>query len=116
MPAKVTPLRVSNPARDLGDFKCESFNLFEDEEREAYAALRTAANNASKGIKIEQIREYSRKTTVREGSGADQVVTTTDDIILVVQYWEKQPTRKKEDNDDAQDDTANSLSGATDSD
>jgi len=98
--AKVTPLKASQPGKNLGEFKAKSFNLFEPDELEAYSELRTKAADLSNGIRIETIREYSRKTTKTEGYGETQVTTTTEEIILVVQYWERPVARKKGDSDD----------------
>lgn len=98
--AKATPLKAGFGPKDLGDFKVEKFNMFEENDLELYADLRNRANDRSNGIKIELMREYSRKTTVREGSGQDQCVTTTEEIILVVHYWQKKPKREKGDTDE----------------
>lgn len=92
--AKVTRLKAGLGRKNKGTFHCERFNLFDDEGSASYADLMTRAQNAASGITIEHIREYSRKTTIREGDGAEQVVTTTEEIILVVQYWEK-PKKKR---------------------
>ena len=98
--AKVTPLRAGNSGKDFGEFKIEKFSMFDTEELEQYAELRNRASDQSNGIKIELMREYSRKTTTVEGSGESQVVTTTEEIILVVHYWEKPAARKKGDTDE----------------
>ncbi len=98
--AKVSRLRAGIGRPNRGTFKCEKFELFDDAGSDAYAELMTKANNASSGITIEYIREYSRKTTIREGSGQDQVVTTTEEIILVVQYWQKAKKKKKGETDE----------------
>jgi len=98
MSAKATEVKYSNSAAALGDFKCEKFNLFDADEMESYGVLRTRANNASSGISIEHIREYTRKTVIREG-GPEGIVTTQDDVYLVVHYWEKKPKRTKGDSD-----------------
>ena len=98
--AGATPLKVPFGSSNLGTFKAEKFNMFEPEGLEAYAELRNRANDASTGVTIEQIREYSRKTTTREGEGEGSVATTTEEIFLMVQYWEKSPKREKGDSDD----------------
>jgi len=87
--AKVSAVRVGFGRADRGEFRCKHFNLFDEEQSNLYAELITQANDASSGITIEHIREYSRKTTVREGDGQEQIVTTTEEIVLVVQYWYK---------------------------
>jgi hypothetical protein len=97
--AKVTIVKAGFGNKNLGTFHAVKFNMFDAEDLAKYAELRDRANDASSGIKFEMIREYSRKTTVREGQGEDLVATTTEDIILVVQYWEKKPKRNKGDND-----------------
>ena len=97
--AGATPLKAPFGKKNHGTFRVEKFSMFEEDDLERYAELRNRANDASSGIVIEMMREYSRKTTDREGQGNDQRVTTTEEIILVVQYWEKTPRRKKGDND-----------------
>jgi hypothetical protein len=101
--AKVSEVKFSNSAADLGKFHCVTFNLFDREEMADYAELRTEANNAASGIQIELMREYSRKTIIKEG-GPEGIVTTQEDVFLVVHYWEKQPKRTKgeSDEDDAE--------------
>ena len=37
--ANVTPLKVATGGRNLGEFKCESFNMFDEDERSQYAEL-----------------------------------------------------------------------------
>jgi hypothetical protein len=98
--AKVTQVKASFGNRNLGTFHAEKFSMFEEVDLERYAELRNRANDASNGIKIEMMREYSRKTTVREGQGEDQIVTTSEEVILVVQYWENKPERKEGDSDE----------------
>ena len=93
--AKVTKLKAGLGRVDRGTFKCVKFELFDETGADSYADLMTRANDASSGITIEHIREYSRKSTVREGSGQDQVVTTKEEIVLVVQYWQKDKKKKK---------------------
>ena len=95
MGGQATPLKVPFGTEDYGTFHAEKFNMFEDADLEKYSRLRNRANDASSGIKIEMMREYTRKETTREGDSS----TTTEDIILVVQYWEKTPKRKNGDND-----------------
>ena len=111
MTAKATALKAGFGPRNLGDFHIEKFSMFEDDDLERYADLRNRANDASKGIKIEMMREYSRKTTHREGQGNDQNVTTTEEIILVVHYWEKTPKRIKGDSDDEVKEASKEWSG-----
>lgn len=98
--AKVTPLKAGFGPKNHGHFRIEKFSMLEEDELDNYAALRNRANDASEGVKIEMMREYSRKTTTREGAGADQVSTTTEEIILVVHYWENPPKRTKGDSDE----------------
>lgn len=98
--AKVTPLRAGISGKDFGEFKVEKFSMFDDAELAEYAALRNRAADQANGIKIELMREYTRKTTTIEGSGESQVVTTTEEIILVVHYWEKPAARKKGETDE----------------
>lgn len=100
MTAKATPMKAGFGPTNFGTFRAEKFSMFEEDELEQYADLRNRASDASQGIKIEMMREYSRKTSTREGAGVDQVVTTTEEIILVVHYWEKPPKRKKGDSTD----------------
>ena len=98
--ATVTPLKAGISGKDLGEFKVEKFSMFDDDELVEYAALRNRAADRANGIKIELMREYSRKTTTVEGPVESQVVTTTEEIILVVHYWEKPVDRHKGDTDE----------------
>ena len=98
--ARVSEVKVGLGAKNRGDFRVKKFNLFNPDDMDEYAKLRTKANNASSGIAIEQIREYSRKTTIRDHDGDDSSVTTVEDVYLVVQYWEKKPRGKKGSADD----------------
>jgi hypothetical protein len=100
MAAKVTEVKVATGNKALGEFVVERFNMFDGDDMEKYAELRTRANDASRGINIEQIREYTRKTTTREGEGPDCVVTTTEEIFLVVHYWTRKPIADKGDSDE----------------
>jgi hypothetical protein len=97
---KATSVPFSGGNKNHGDFRIKKFNIFDTEEMEIYADLRTQANNASSGIVIEQIREYTKEFTEREGRGEDAIVTTTKDIYLVVHFWEKKPKRENGDSDD----------------
>jgi len=99
MAAKASEVKVATSNRNLGDFKVSRYNMFDEDDMGEYATLRTEANDASCGINIEQIREYTRKTTVREGEGTETVVTTTEEIFLVVHYWIKKPITNKGDSD-----------------
>jgi hypothetical protein len=100
MAAKVTEVKVATGSKNLGEFVVEKFNMFDDDDMKKYGELRTNANDASRGINIEQVREYTRKTTTREGEGPDCVVTTTEEIFLVVHYWTKNPIANKGDSDE----------------
>lgn len=100
MAAKATEVKVATGNKNLGEFFVERFNMFDSDDMQAYAKLRTNANDASRGINIEQIREYTRKTTTRDGEGPDCVVTTTEEIFLVVHYWSKKPIIEKGDSDE----------------
>jgi len=100
MAAKATPLRAAFGPQNHGQFRVQKFSMFEEDDLERYAEFRNRANQAANGIKMELMREYSRKTTVVEGSGEEQVRTTSEEIVLVVQYWEKTPERQKGDNDE----------------
>ena len=100
MSGKATPLRAAFGTQNLGKFHAEKFSLFEVEDLERYADLRNRANEAANGIKIEMMREYTRRTTVVEGSGEGQITTSSEEIVLVIQYWEKAPKRQKGDNND----------------
>ncbi|MBW2691043.1 MAG: hypothetical protein JRE57_00235 [Deltaproteobacteria bacterium] len=99
MAAKATEVKFADSAKSMGEFRCKSFNMFEPEDMVTYGDLRTNANNASSGINIEQIREYTRKTVIREG-GPEGIVTTQEDVYLVVHYWEKPPKRTKGESDE----------------
>jgi hypothetical protein len=100
MAAKASELKVAGGSKNLGDFCVDRFNMFDSEDMKEYARLRTDANDASKGIAIEQIREYSRKTTTREGEGPEAVVTSVEEIFLVVHYWKRKPILDKDDSDE----------------
>jgi hypothetical protein len=109
--AGATPLKASFGPNDLGKFKAEKFNLFEEADLELYSALRNKANDASAGVKIEMMREYARKTTTHDGDGESAVTTTTEEIILLVQYWEKPPKRKKGASDEEHKEASQDLDG-----
>lgn len=96
--AKATPLRASFGNGTNGVFHSEKFNIFCDEDLKQYAQLRNRVNDTTNGIKIETMREYTRKTSVKEGSGEDQSLTTSEEVILVVHYWAKKPERILSDN------------------
>lgn len=97
---KASSVPFSGGNQNHGDFKVSKYNIFDPEEMEAYAELRTQANDKSSGIVIEQIREYTKEVIEREGRGEDAISTTTKDIYLVVHYWEKKPKREGGDSDD----------------
>ena len=99
MAGKATPLSATFGKKDLGTFHAEKFNLMEDEGLEAYAKLRNRANDASEGVTIEMMREYTRKSTTREGEGNKAIMTTTEDIFLLVNYWVKSSKRQKGETD-----------------
>ena len=107
--AGATPIKASFGPNNLGTFRAKKFNLFEEDELDAYSELRNRANNASAGVKIEMMREYARKTTTHEGEGATSVTTTTEEIFLLVQYWEKPPKRKKGASDEENKEVVRSL-------
>ena len=98
--ANVTPVKWGITGKEMGEFHCDEFNLFNEDDRKEYARLRTVANDASSGITIENIREYSRKIVVEEIADEGKIVTTKDDIILVVSYWDKSPRKSKGDTDE----------------
>lgn len=97
---KATSVSFSSGNKNFGDFRVKKYNIFEPEEMAEFAELRTRANNASSGIVIEQIREYTKEVTEREGSGEEALSTTTKDIYLVVHYWEKKPKKESGESDD----------------
>jgi hypothetical protein len=97
---KATPLKAPFGAKNHGKFHIEKFNMFHEDDLEKYAELRNRANDTANGIKIEMMREYTRRTTTVDGQGETQVTTSSEEIILVVQYWEKAPKRAKGDNDE----------------
>jgi len=99
MAAKASEVKIGSSGRNLGDFKVGTFNIFDKDDMKEYTALRTDANDVSRGISIEQIREYTRKSTSREGEGPDCIVTTTEEIFLVVHYWVRKPIADKGDSD-----------------
>jgi hypothetical protein len=99
MAAKATELKFAGGKKNHGEFKIDKFNIFEPEEMMEYASLRTKANDASKGIMIENIREYSRKVVTSEGDGADRTMISTEDVYLLVQYWEKVPKKESGDSE-----------------
>jgi len=109
--AGATPLKASFGPNNLGKFKAEKFNMFDDAELESYSELRNRANDVAAGVKIEMMREYTRRTTTRDGDGATAVQTTTEEVILVVQYWEKPPVREKGDNDEEYEEAHETLAG-----
>lgn len=98
--AKVSDLKFGAPGTDRGSFHVETFNLFEQDDADNYAQLRTRANDASSGIQIEHIQQFARKTSTAQGDGEDRVVITTEEMHIVVQYWEKPIKRDKGDSED----------------
>jgi len=100
MAAKASEVKVGGSNRNLGEFKVDRFNMFDDEDMARYAQFRTDANDASAGISIEQIREYTRKTTTREGEGESSVATTVEEIFLIAHYWTRNPIENKGDSDE----------------
>lgn len=98
--ATVSELKTGTGGQDFGSFRVETFNLFDREDAENYAHLRTRANDASSGVQIENIQQFSRKNSTSQGEGEDRVVITTEELFIVVQYWEKTPTRDKGDTED----------------
>ncbi len=87
--------------RNLGTFYCEEFNLFEKKDRQRYADLRNRINDLSEGIKVDMVKEYSRKTVVTDTmEGGTSQTTTTEEIILLVHYWAKAPQRTRGDSDE----------------
>lgn len=108
--ARVTPLKVGTGGKPLGEFKIEQFNMFDTDDLQRYSELRNRANDNAAGIKIELMREYSRKTTVVETmEGGAVTSTTTEEIILLVHYWEKPPTRTRGENRDEDQDEERRL-------
>lgn len=93
--ATATPVKFGGGTRNRGTFHVEKFNMFDADDQERYSELRTKADDASSGIEIELIKEYSCKEVVREGSGDGMTVTTSDHIYLLVHYWEKKPKALK---------------------
>lgn len=100
--AKATELKFGGVGgRNLGEFFCEEFNLFDEGDRKLYAKLRNDMNDNAEGIKVDLVKEYSRKTVVVETmEGGTTVSTTTEEIILLVHYWAKPPTRKRGESSD----------------
>ena len=90
---KVTELKVATPGRNQGTFKVRNFNMFKGDDLEAYAELRNKANDASSGVRIEMMREYTRKQSETAEGAEGPITRSWEDIILVVQYWEKDPKR-----------------------
>lgn len=97
--ATVREVKFTEGKKDRGTFHAKTYNVFDQEQADDYAELRTRANDASSGISIERIEQFVRKTTVVEGDGAERSVTTTEDMYIMVQYWEKELTREEGDSD-----------------
>jgi len=95
--ATVSELKTGSGGKDWGAFRVQTFNLFDSDAADEYATLRTRANDASSGVRIENIQQFSRKMSTSQGDGEDRVVTTVEEIFIVVQYWEKKPKRDKGD-------------------
>lgn len=108
--ASVSPVKFSTGGKNLGTFKCETFNLFDEEQRQAYADLRNLAADMSSGIKIELVREYSTKRTETETmEGGSSVTRTFDEIIIVIHFWEKKAAGTKGRSKAEQDDDNKAL-------
>lgn len=97
--AKISEVKVGPSGRDHGSFRVQTFNLFDQDDADNYAELRTRAQNASSGVQIDNIQQFSRKNSTSQGEGEDRVVITTEELYIVVQYWEKDLTRDKGDTD-----------------
>lgn len=91
---KVTPVRVGTNARNLGKFHCKTYSLFDDEERDQYAELRTKAQDPLSGIKIERIKEFTKTETEITGEGAEHTILRKEELYVLVEFWEKNPNDK----------------------
>lgn len=102
--AKATPVKLGGGGKPRGEFRIESFNLFNEEDQKRYAELRNREANRANGIEFEMVREYSRKSVLVEESSDDspnsRITTTTEEVILVIHYWEKPVVRSKGDSED----------------
>lgn len=97
--AKVSQVPVPTPGKNFGVFKAEKFEIFDEEGLSAYSEFRNRAADPANGIRIENIREYSKKSVETSG----ETTTTTEEIILVVQYWEKPVKSRRGDSDEEAD-------------
>lgn len=100
--ATVTSVTAGNARANLGTFKVGVFNLLIEDDRAKYEELRTKGNSKVDGVKLEKIREFTKKTEVIEGSGLDRMVTKTEDLFVLVEYWQKE-TKTKENGDGKED-------------
>jgi len=98
MTAKATLLRVPGAGKNLGDFKCRHYNLFDEDELAAYAELRQQDSDPSSGIKIAHMREFIRKVRDEEYDGDSKTVHEEEFPHVYVEWWEKKPKLKKGDN------------------
>ena len=89
MPAKIKAVPFGGDKKDRGKFNIRGFNLFVKEDVTEYEDLRTKATDNASGIVIDNVREFTRKVTTREGQGEDQIVTTTEELFIFVQWWKK---------------------------
>lgn len=100
--AKATLVRVPTPGKNLGEFHCKYFNLFDSDERGEYQLLRQQDSEISSGVQISHMREFVRKVRDEEYSGEDKTVHEEEFPYVYVEWWEKKPTRRKGDNYDEQ--------------
>lgn len=101
--ATVTPVPAGNPRANLGQFHVGVFNLLIDTERDEYEALRTKNQSKVEGVKIEKIREFTKRTEVIEGTGEGKMVTKTEDLYVIVEYWQRTSIKTKESGDGKED-------------
>ena len=87
--SKVSELTAPTNGKFLGTHKTKMFNLYVPEMAAEYDQLRTDANDKSKGITIENLRQLTRKTKVSEGES----FTETEDLFMLVEWWEKNPAK-----------------------
>jgi len=95
--AKVSEVKVTGGTSDLGVFHAKLFNVFNPDELGEYEDLRGKARDASSGVKIDHIKELTRKRVVVDREGDNERTETTEDLYIMVQWWEKRVERDKGD-------------------
>lgn len=90
----VSEVKTSAPGEAKGKFCMGVFNIFKEEDRAEYEDIRTKNNDASSGVKIESIREFTYKSShTHKDDDGGQTTIVNEELHLVVQYWDNRPEK-----------------------